>query len=293
MTNPSNTDWASLTMADLRKACKERGIAPGKRGNTKPGIIAILQEWAAAQDGAQGEPEGGDDGSRLIGALEDLYRAIRRRHSDLPALMIVTGSGVRGRTITWGHHRPGAWKQANSEGRLAELFISGEALDKGAASVLWVMLHEAAHVLAEVWEVKDTTRRGAYHNHQFVMVAEHLGMYWPEGTSPDAGIGYSHVQVKDETELEYLDELVALDMAINASLDTLARLGVSSDGADPKKGGHTVKAPQGEGDTTTSTRNNVKLVCDCAKPRIIRMSRKEMGNGPVSCGLCGSDFHEA
>ncbi|WP_156046190.1 hypothetical protein [Herbidospora cretacea] len=53
-----------------------------------------------------------------------------------------------------------------------ELFIAGELLALGAARVLQTMLHEAAHALAHVRGIKDTSRSGnRYHNSLFAELA--------------------------------------------------------------------------------------------------------------------------
>lgn len=51
--------------------------------------------------------------------------------------------------------------------RWAEVFVGGEGLARGPADVLATLLHEAAHALAHVRGIQDTSRQGRWHNAQF------------------------------------------------------------------------------------------------------------------------------
>ena len=59
--------------------------------------------------------------------------------------------------------------------RLPEVFVGGEGLARGPADVLGTLLHEAAHALAHVRGIKDTSRQGRWHNARFKALAEELG----------------------------------------------------------------------------------------------------------------------
>src|SRR5262245_46740635 len=91
----------------------------------------------------------GEHGSRIITALETAWTAIRRRHPEIPAVVIITGSGTaqagtpRGYQRR-GHHWPERWVTGDKdEKRAPELFIAGELLDGPSAGrlVVEVMLH--------------------------------------------------------------------------------------------------------------------------------------------------------
>ena len=60
--------------------------------------------------------------------------------------------------------------------RLPEVFVGGEGLVRGAADVLGTLLHEAAHALAHVRDIKDTSRQGRWHNARFKALAEEVGI---------------------------------------------------------------------------------------------------------------------
>ncbi len=67
--------------------------------------------------------------------------------------------------VTFGHFHDGKW--ATTDGRLPELFIGGEGLQRGPIPLLGTLLHEAAHGVASTRGVKDTSRQGRYHNTRY------------------------------------------------------------------------------------------------------------------------------
>jgi len=90
--------------------------------------------------------------------------------------------------------------------RLPEVFIGGEGLVRGAADVLGTLLHEAAHALAHVRDIKDTSRQGRWHNAKFKALAEELGIE----VAKDPRIGWSPTAIPASTREEYaevIDEL--------------------------------------------------------------------------------------
>ena len=91
--------------------------------------------------------------------------------------MLITGAGSLGprRGVRLGHFTAERW-QAKQPGALAEIFVGGEGLVRGARRVLATLLHEAAHGLAHKRGIKDTSRQGRYHNQRFKTIAEELGL---------------------------------------------------------------------------------------------------------------------
>ena len=116
-------------------------------------------------------------GSTLIAALEDAWTTLGREHPELPPAVLITGAGSlgTGRGLRLGHFAADRW-QAEQRGALAEIFVGGEGLARGARPVLATLLHEAAHALAHRRGVKDTSRQGRYHNQRFKTIAEELGL---------------------------------------------------------------------------------------------------------------------
>src|SRR5579883_3359000 len=67
-------------------------------------------------------------GSRIIIVLEAAWSEIRRRHPDVPPVVVITGTGreARGGYATLGHFGAERWQHTG--GRLPELFVAGELL---------------------------------------------------------------------------------------------------------------------------------------------------------------------
>jgi hypothetical protein len=59
---------------------------------------------------------------------------------------------------------------------VSEVFITDGALARGAVDVFGILLHEAAHMIADSRGINDTSRQGRYHNGRFRAVAEEVGL---------------------------------------------------------------------------------------------------------------------
>jgi hypothetical protein len=235
-------------------------------------------------------------GSAVVQLLERVHERIRQNHPDVPEVVIVTGSGADLMGQKWGHFRPRGWMtRVAEEGaatHLDEMFMAGETLAKGARQVLQTMLHESAHALAEKRGEKDTSRQGRWHNKVFLAIAQELGLEYTR-TGADKSLGFSAVTLTEETVKEYADLLAELDAEIHLMVRLPGwlggMLGLGGDGED--EGGENMpKAPKAPAAPNT---NNIKCVCDCEEPSIIRMSRKVLDKALVRCDDCEALFHEA
>jgi curved DNA-binding protein CbpA len=204
----------------------------------------------------------GPDGpaiSGIVRVLEDIWRTIRARHGELPAVVIIIASGTDGKQAVFGHHAPGRW-QAGNEQR-AEIMISGEGLRRTPREVLGTLLHEAAHALAAARGIKDTSRQGRYHNTKYKMLAEELGIT----VTFDPTIGWSLTSVPDATAEDYAGQLAALQAAM-----TLWR-------TDEEL------AP-----TARRNSNLIAAICPCG--RSIRAASSTLAEAPIVCTACGEPF---
>ena len=68
--------------------------------------------------------------SAVVRVLEDIWAAIRARHGEVPAVVIIIASGTDRKQPVWGHHAPGRWHTGT--GQRAEIMISGEGLGRTA-----------------------------------------------------------------------------------------------------------------------------------------------------------------
>src|SRR6266540_3434174 len=253
-------------------------------------------------------------GSSLITALEDTWASIRRQHPDLPEVVFITGTGLRSASAAsvdarWGHFGAQRWVAGHPQpatpptpepgqdaklqvppDRKPELFVAGECFAEGAEHTFTTMLHEAAHALAHVRGVKDTSRQGKYHNRRYLELAGELGLEWPTDAKAHPVNGFSDVQLTDQARDGYADTIADLDAAITLHLDTFRRLGLAGGQPDPDAGDQ----DQGDGETGGEgggkTFNRSKLVCDCYPERSIRVSPKQAERGPIVCGICDAEF---
>jgi hypothetical protein len=228
-------------------------------------------------------------GSTVVRLIEKVWDAIRAEHPELPRVVVTTGSGEG---VKWGHFRPDSWK--SGEEKFHEFFLASEALAKGATQVLQTTIHEAAHTLNRVRGVKDTTRQNRYHNGHFRKTAEELGLEH-KGKTADSTHGFSFVTLTQATKDKYADLLAELERELKLTGLLPWFLG-GTDEEDEKGGEKITKPKKGEGEDGGETKpntNNIKCVCDCEEPNIIRMSRKVLALGVVNCGDCDALFHEA
>jgi hypothetical protein len=208
--------------------------------------------------------------SIIVSALEQTWAEMRDRHPDIPEVVFVTGKGQSGVEVKWGHWCPDRWQEFGAQAnRLPEVFVSGECLAQGARKVLETLIHEAAHGVAWVRNIKDTSRGNRYHNGKFAALAEELGLVRPE--VPNTVRGLSACTLPDETFHSY-ESVATLEDAIVVCIG--GRLEIGPEVEEPRK-----KAPQ------------PKYGCGC-EDRFIRMSKKVADEGTILCGICEEPFLE-
>lgn len=199
--------------------------------------------------------------AQVITALEKTWTAIQAQHDELPAVVIAVASGTSGRQPVWGHFAALRWQHGTT--KLPEILIAGEGLNRPVTDVLATLLHEAAHALAHVRGIKDTSRQGRWHNKKFAALAAELGL----DAAKDERIGWSVTTLQPDTETAYKTSLRALEKALTAwrHPDT---------------------------NTTGSSRSssNNGVTCQCACARRIRLSVTAYQLGPITCGVCGEEF---
>jgi len=221
---------------------------------------------AAPVDMAVSTRDGLDEdrsGSPMVAALEAAWSAIRARHAEVPAVVLLLGAGSIGSpvgSLRLGYFAAMRW-HGQDEQQLPEVFIGGEGLKRGPADVLGTLLHEAAHALAHVRGIKDTSRQGRWHNARFKTLAEELGI----AVTKDPRNGWSPTSVTAETRQAYAEVLAELGAALR-----LHRTAEFTDGPGTKKPG--------------------QPACVCACGRRIRVAKSVLAAGPILCGICGSEF---
>lgn len=207
--------------------------------------------------------EGGQISTPMVAALEQAWADIRHRHPDVPAAVIVLGAGSIGAPrggMRLGHFAAMRWHKEHGE-QLAEVFIGGEGLQRGPADVLGTLLHEAGHALAHARGIKDTSRQGRYHNTRFKNLAKELGIE----VSKDPRIGWSVTTLPEATREAYAGTVEQLGIAL--------RLFRAAEHTTPG---------------VAKTPSPPACVCDCG--RRIRVAPSVLEAGPITCGVCGTDF---
>jgi hypothetical protein len=221
--------------------------------------------------------------SPMVAVLEVAWSAIQAHHPELPEVVIVLGAGSgSGSGLTLGHFAAMRWRapepdadieqgggqdyeqtqieEAAVDHRWAEVFIGGEGLARGPADVLATLLHEAAHALAHVRGIKDTSRQGRWHNARFKAVAEEVGI----AVAKDPRLGWSPTTLTTAAHAAYRQVIADLGSVLRLHRAVeLSGSGVKKPGPPP-------------------------CVCGCG--RKIRVAPSVLAQGPIVCGICDGDF---
>ncbi|MFD9850561.1 hypothetical protein [Streptomyces parvus] len=272
-----------------------------------------------------------EHGSRTITALEAAWAAIRAQHPEVPHVLMITGTGQSRTGITWGHFGERRWTVETEEGTVAgrthELFAGGELLSLGGLRTMQTLLHEAAHALAHVRGIKDTSSGHRYHNRRFVELAEELGLAGP--ASPVPTHGFNACTITDITAQRYAAVISELDAArlpyVHHPLAAMLGQGTrpttggegTTEGEEPQQPGGEGAGQQPGGDAPKEPKKpptRFLVICDCierdedgapklgrdGKPkpgRAVQVSRKswEFGgsDGGMMCGRCNEPFRKA
>lgn len=155
----------------------------------------------------------------ILTEVERTWKAIQRRHPDVPDVAVALASGRDGHLMKHGHFAAETWRSTESGDTTHELFLGAESLARGAQGTLCTLLHEAAHALAHSRGLQDTSRQGRYHNKVFASLAKDLGLTPPEHPSV---IGFSDCTLAEGTVGKYTTQIARLDAAL--SLYRIARV---------------------------------------------------------------------
>jgi len=201
----------------------------------------------------------------LIGAIEAAWSAIRERHADVPAVVFSLGAGSGDRdSLKLGHFAASRWQVEGEANARAEIFVGGEGLQRGEEGILTTLLHEAAHALAHLRGIQETSNEGRYHNKRFAALAKEVGLT----VSQDGKIGWSVSRLGAGTVEAYTEALQRLTAALLAWRH-----------AEPARG-----------KSTKRDRNPKAALCECETPRRIRVMPNALDDGPILCGVCGEEF---
>lgn len=195
--------------------------------------------------------------SQTLTVLEAVWAAIGKRHPELPEVAFTIGGSESNR----GHFHAETWADSMDQATYSrhEVFLNGERLKDGPRAVLGTLLHEAAHALAYVRKVKDTSRGGRYHNAQFKALATEVGLE----VTQVGKIGWSGTELTDATAQVY-----------RATLDKIGTIGV-----------HRRALTRGEATKRPNNNNGMSLACPTCG-RKARVSHTTAEAGPIVCWPC-------
>ena len=152
--------------------------------------------------------------------------------------------------------------RAEGQDPVGEVLIAGERLEYGAEGVMETLLHESAHALATVREIKDTSRNGRYHNGEYKKLAEEVGLDVEKGKH-----GWNTTSLPDDTKDQYATTIKALDTALAGY-----RVAPSKEPKEKKK------------------KSRATLTCACERRIQVVFSVAVMGS--INCGLCDQPFDD-
>ncbi|WP_053651958.1 hypothetical protein [Streptomyces sp. XY431] len=235
----------------------------------------------------------GREGARIISALETMWSTIQARHPGVPDAVVITGAALPAKPTKakraayqhWGHLTPDRWRA--EDGKVPELFVAAELLERGGQAVLEALLHSAAHGLAATRGIVDRSSDGLrWHNKKFAALAVEVGLQPPERAAQT--IGFSDAPIKDATAASYRAAIRRLEEA---------RLPVV-----PGDGDQAEDQAEGEGEEESDEPKKIKsggkryaVVCKCLpEPRRLQVTPKAYGKGDrqggIACKWCGSEF---
>jgi hypothetical protein len=212
--------------------------------------------------------------ARLSAALEDAWNAIRANHPEIPHAVVIIGAGTgNGQPAKWGHYDSLRWQRTTTTtttddndntvaARYSEILVAGEGLTRPTKDVMGTLLHEAAHALADVHNIRETSRQGRWHNKHFAELATTVGLT----PFKDNKVGYG-TEIPDITVGRYADTIAALADAI-----AIFR--------HPE-----VEKPKKKRDNSN---NPIPMECDC--PRKIKVAPTVADAGPIICDVCNHAF---
>lgn len=215
--------------------------------------------------------------SRVTSLLGSTWAAIRELHPELPSAVVVLASGTTQKVRRWGHWAASRWNVGGE--RAGEVLIAGELLAPGGGHdpaqpvehrVLETLLHEAAHALAFVRSIEDTSRGGRYHNERYAVLGRELGLDVTRGPVH----GWHRTQLRPETAAQYAQVLTDLREVL------YGHRAPEAEGAEGGAG----RARSGAAGGAT----RITIQCGCA--RRAQIAPGVLSLGEITCGRCGSPF---
>lgn len=227
-------------------------------------------------------PDAEPTASAVVVACEQAWADIQRHHPELPDAVMILGSGVeRGRLVKGGHWWANQWVADGSS--RAEVLLAGEMLHLEPRQVFEVLLHEGAHGINAARGIKDTSRGGRYHNERFATAAREV-LLIVRALPP---YGLAKTTLSPDAAERYAPAIDRIGQAMRIA----RRLGAVE--LTGKEGGRDAEGGNGgtsEGGRPGSDGRSKVTAAACGCGRKMRMAPSTLAAGPVTCGLCGTEF---
>lgn len=214
----------------------------------------------------------------LIEALAAVWAAIRRRHPEVPPVVLLPAPAERGRLNVLGHFAALRWAARRAGGQaLHEVVVVAEHLDRAAEAIVETLLHEAAHAMNFSRGIKDCSTTSQYHNGHFKAAAEEMGLT----VTKVKHYGWALTAMPIETLRQYEVETRALEVVLLHRRKPKARVETKGEDKEDKEG-------DTRDDDDRRTGRSRKATCPCGF--IIRVSKKTMDETTIRCESCGDPF---
>ena len=219
----------------------------------------------------------------LVTALARIWGAIRKRHPEVPGVVLLPAPNPHGNANVLGHFAALRWsaRKAQDSAVVHEVIVVAEHLNRTPEDILETLLHEAAHAMNFERKIKDCSA-SQYHNQRFKAAAEELGLVVDQVPH----YGFARTCLAPETAPCYQSETETLATVLIHRRAFI--LPPASPPAPPGDGGDDDQ----DSDTTDNSKGRMrKAVCKCGY--IIRASRKVLSATTVSCSCCDGPFEIA
>lgn len=184
---------------------------------------------------------------RVSNYLVKVFKAINEEYFsnelEVPTITIQSTVGAYGHVTT-----SKVWH--SGETATYELNLSADYLNRPIENVVATLIHEACHLYAMHYGIKDTSNRGVYHNKNFKKIAEELGHL---DISKHEKYGWTITEPTEDT----------IDFIIKYGFEDIQLVrgsGISFTGISGGKAGNGSDVPPVQPKKPTSTR---KYICPC------------------------------
>lgn len=179
-----------------------------------------------------------------------------------------------------------AWHDSRSGQRFAEIVVNADLLNDEVEEVLDTLIHELVHAYAQTMGLKDTSRRGDYHNGVFADLALKAGL----NVERHRTRGHATTGISQLGHQLYGELLEPLEMLLRFYRDPRPDPDHDPGGASGPVG--TTGADDGDEESTPSKYVMAQCACktDRGRPVVIRVARGNWTDDTIWCRRCDQSF---